>query len=78
MIPTVTAAFINAVTVQGAITAIQGGVCVSVTQLNNLIAWLQSEESKTIQAKAMVKAGPVKATVINVQPLIDWRDTLGK
>ena len=69
------AAYVTAVTVQGAITAIQGGACVSITQLNALIAWLQSNDAKTLQAKAMVKAGPMKAVApINVQPLIDWRN----
>jgi len=68
------AAYVNAVSVQAAITAIQGGACVSVTQLNNLIAWLQSEQAQTLAAKAMVKAGPARAMAINVQPLISWRD----
>lgn len=69
------ASYVNAVTVQGAITAIQGGACVSLTQLNNLIAWLQSNEAQQLQAKAMLKAGPMKALAISVQPLIDWRDS---
>jgi hypothetical protein len=69
------AAYVNAVTVQGAITAIQGGACVSLTQLNALIAWLQSDEAQTLQTKAMIKVGPMKAVAINVQPLIDWRDS---
>ena len=69
------AAFINAVTVQGAITAIQGGACVSTTQLNALIAWLQGNDAKTLQAKAQVKAGPMKAAAfIDPAPLIVWRD----
>ena len=70
------AAYVNAVAVQGAITAIQGGACVSITQLNNLIAWLQSDEAQGLQVKAMLKAGPAKATApISVQPLIDWRSS---
>jgi hypothetical protein len=68
------AAYVTAVSVQGAITAIQGGVCVSVTQLNALIAWLQSDEIQALQTKQMLKAGPMQAVVISVQPLIDWRD----
>ena len=69
------AAYVNAITVQGAITAIQGGVCVSLTQLNALIAWLQSDEARTLQLKAMAKAGPARAlAVLSAQPLIDWRD----
>ena len=68
-------AYVTAVTVQGAITAIQGGACVSVTQLNALIVWLQSDTAKALQTKAMAKAGPTKAVpMINPQPLIDWRD----
>ena len=67
------AAYVNAVTVSGAVTAILGGACVSLTQLNAVIAWLQSDESKTLQAKAMVKAGPARAVALNPQPLLDWR-----
>ena len=68
------AAYVNAVTVQGAVDALLGGACVSLTQLNALIAWMQSDTAKTLQAKAMVKAGPAKATAaINPQVLIDWR-----
>ena len=67
-------AYVTAVTVQGAVTAILGGACVTLTQLDNLIAWLQSDAAKTLQAKAMVKAGPMKAAaVIDPQALIDWR-----
>ena len=67
-------AYVTAVTVQGAVTAILGGACVSLTQLNALIAWLQSDTAKALQAKAMVKAGPAKASpVISSQALIDWR-----
>ena len=47
-------------------TAIQGGVCVSVTQLNNLIAYLQSPPATKMMAK--------RKAVLNVQALIDWRD----
>lgn len=70
------AAYVNAVSVQAAITAIQGGACVSLTQLNVLIAWLQSDEAKTLQQQVMVKEGPSRATVlIDVTPLISWRDS---
>jgi hypothetical protein len=68
------AVYVNAVSVQAAITAIQGGACITSTQLNNLIAWLQSDQAKALQVKAMVKVGPMKAVAINVQPLVDWRD----
>jgi hypothetical protein len=69
------AQYVNAVAVQGVVTAILGGACVSLTQLNNLIAWLQSDDAKVIQVKAMVKAGPMKAQAINIQPLVDWAGT---
>jgi hypothetical protein len=69
------AAFVNAVSVQGAITAIQGGVCVSLGQLNNLIAWLQSDAVKELQAKAMLKAGPARAMALDPAPLIAWRES---
>jgi hypothetical protein len=69
------AVYVNAVSVQAAITAIQGGACVSLTQLNALIAWLQSDEAKSLQVQAQVKAGPAKAKApINIQPLLNWRD----
>ena len=68
-------AYVTAVTVQAVTTAILGGACVSVTQLNALIAWLQSSDAKALQVKAQVKAGPMKATAfIDVSPLIAWRD----
>ena len=67
------AAYVTAVTVSGAVDAILGGVCVSLTQLDNLIDWLQSDTAKTLQTKEMVKVGPAKATTLSVQPLLDWR-----
>ena len=71
--------YVTAVTVQAAITAIQGGACVTVTQINTLIAWLQSDEAVSMQMKAMAKAGPAKAkSLISVQPLISWRDGVKK
>ena len=73
------AVYVNAVSVMAAVTAIQGGVCLSLTQLNNLIAWLQSDEAKSLQTKAMYKAGPMKAqAVIDPAPLIAWRDKTTK
>ena len=68
--------YVNAVSVMAAVTAIQGGVCVSVTQLNALISWLQSDEAKTLQEKAMVKAGPAKTAALDPAPLIAWRDSV--
>jgi hypothetical protein len=54
---------------------IAAGVCVGVTELNALIAWLQSRDAQIAQTKAMVKAGPMKAQAINIQPLVDWAGT---
>ena len=72
-------AYVTAVTVQAAVTAIQGGACVTITQINTLIAWLQSDEAVSMQMKAMAKAGPANAkSLISVQPLIDWRDGVKK
>jgi len=69
------AAYVIAVTVQGAITAIQAGACVTLTQINAVIAWLQSDEAKALQTQAMAKAGPAKAQApISSQALIDWRN----
>ena len=53
---------------------IAAGICISATQLENLITWLQSKESQVAQTRTMVKAGPMKAKAINIQPLLDWRD----
>lgn len=60
------ASFVTAVANQQTITAIQGGVCVSVTQLNNLIAFIQGLN----QAKAGVKA----FKPYDADALIEWRD----
>ena len=67
--------YMDAVSAEGVATSIEAGVCVSVTQLNNLIAWVNSMSTKSLQTKAMVKAGPMKAQVINVAPLQAWADT---
>lgn len=54
---------------------IASGICVGVTELDALIAWLQSDEVKSLQTKTMVKAGSVKVVApIDIQALIDWRD----
>jgi hypothetical protein len=66
--------FVNAVSIQQTITAILAGTCVSVEQLNKLIAWIQSEQIQSLQAKANLKKGPMKATALSARPLIAWRD----
>ena len=71
-----TAAYLAAVDASAVATSIESGVCVSVTQLNNLIAFLQSKDVQTLQTKAMLKAGPMKAQVINVQPFVDWANAV--
>lgn len=70
------AAYLAAVNASTVANLIETGICVSVTQLNSLIAFLQSGDVKTIQTKAMVKAGPMKAKALNVTPLQDWANTL--
>ena len=53
--------------------------CAGLTALNEMISFVQSVEFKEMQTKAMLKAGPTKATpMISVQPLIDWRDGVKK
>ena len=71
-----TATYMAAVDASAVATSIESGVCVSVTQLNNLIAFLQSKDVQTLQTKAMLKAGPMKAQVINVQPFVDWANAV--
>jgi len=70
-----TAAYLAAVNASAVANSIEVGVCVSVTQLNALIAFLQSSDVKSLQTKAMVKAGPMKARALNIQPLQDWAAT---
>ena len=54
---------------------ISAGVCVGVTELNALIAYIQSSDAKALQNRAQVKAGPMLAKAfIDPQPLINWRD----
>ena len=69
------AAYLAAVNASAVANSIEVGVCVSVTQLNALIAFLQSNDVKAVQAKAMMKAGPAKATVLNIAPLQAWAST---
>lgn len=72
-----TEAYINIVTVEQAVDAILGGACVSLTELNALITWLQSDMAKSIQTKTAVKAAPMKAiAAIDPQALIDWRNAI--
>jgi hypothetical protein len=71
--------YITAVALQAAATAILAGTCVTLTQLNNLIAWFQSDKAKSLAAKmAMAKIGPVKAALLDPAPLIAWRDSQTK
>jgi hypothetical protein len=67
--------YMDAVSAEATATAIEAGVCISTTQLNNLIAWVNSMSSKAAQNKMMVKAGPMRAKVVNVAPLQAWADT---
>lgn len=67
------APYLAAVDAAGIVDYIQNGLCISTTQLNSLIAFLQSEVFKTAQVKMMAKRGPAKAELINIQPLLDWK-----
>ena len=54
---------------------IAAGICISTTQLDELITWLQSTEAQKVQTKSIAKTGLLKAQVINIQPLLSWRAT---
>ncbi len=56
--------YVSAVEAGQVVDAIQGGACVTVTQLNNLIAFLQSDAAQKAMAGQKV--------FVNVQPLQDW------
>ena len=64
------AAFIAAVNAKQVIDSIQGGACVTVTQLNNLITFLQSADAKKEMSKTKA--------VVNVQALQDWSKGIKK
>ena len=69
---------VGILTSQATINSIQAGLCVTVTELNNLIKVLSSSEvalaqaQLTKQAFTMKKAAP---NTVNVQPLVDWGKT---
>ena len=67
------AAYLAAVDAAGIVDYVQSGLCISTTQLNNLIAFLKSDVFKTAEVKMMAKRGTAKAELINIQPLIDWK-----
>ena len=75
-------AFLAAVDAQAAANTLLNTGCIGVIQLNKLIAWIGSADAEQAeQMKAMVEAplgkevkAPAKASVLNPQPLIDWRD----
>ena len=71
-----TAQYLAAVNASAVANSIEVGICVSATQLNDLITFLQSNNVKALQTKMMVKAGPMKAVAFNIQPLIDWQNSL--
>jgi hypothetical protein len=73
-----TAPYVAAVGAYATASAIQSGLCIGLTQLNALIAFLQDPKVAPLQAKAMIKAGPMRAVAINPQAFIDWRDKAAK
>jgi len=52
--------------------AIEAGVCVGVTQLNNLIAWIQNYNKSQAKMALKLKKG---AAFISVEPLVSWSKT---
>ena len=67
------AAYLAAIDAAGIVDYVQSGLCISTTQLNNLIAFLKSDVFNAAEVKMMAKRGPAKAELINIQPLLDWR-----
>jgi hypothetical protein len=67
------AAYVAAVDAAGIVDYIQNGLCISIKQLNNLIAFLQTDEVKLAQNRMMIKRGPAKAQALDIQPFIAWR-----
>ena len=76
-----TSVFINAANAQGWINTIQNTGCISLTDLNNLIAYFQGADftqGQAIVAKAQIAKGFLAAPIpkkINVAPLVDWAAT---
>ena len=66
-----TAAYIAAVQSFGTAVSIKDGLCVSLTQLNQLIDFLQNPQVQAMQAKK----GIMKAQAVPVDPFIQWRNT---
>ena len=54
---------------------IAGVGCTTVTGLNGLIAYLQSNQAKSLM---VAKSGPLSVAAVPVQPFIDWRNSAGK
>ncbi len=69
------AAWVTATTMKNAITSVQTVGCLSVSTLNELIAYIQSaaftQQVATMRAEGKYMAVPV----IDVGPLVDWRDS---
>jgi len=70
------AAYLAAVDASAAARSIEAGICISATQLSALIAFLQSNDVKSLQAKSNLKAGPAKAQVVNISAFQDWANSL--
>jgi hypothetical protein len=70
-----TAPYLAAVNSSAVANSIEVGICVSALQLNALIAFLQSQETKTVQTKMMMKAGPARAKALDISPLVAWSKT---
>lgn len=64
----------TAVNAQAAVTALQAGVCISLKQLNGLIAFLNGETFKRAEAKVMMARWINRDQVrtVNVAPLEEW------
>ena len=71
-----TTAYINAANALVAVKTIQNTGCILLTDLNNLIAYLQSADfaqAQNMVAAAEMKKGLKAQPPIDAQPLVDWR-----
>lgn len=68
--------FISAANAQQWVTTLQNTGCLALTDLNKLIAYLQSADftqGQALVATAQMKKGLRAEAPVEVQPLIDWR-----
>ncbi|TRZ44516.1 hypothetical protein D4S03_11975 [bacterium] len=66
------ATWLAGVDAASAVDSIQKGICISATQLSNLITFLESKNVKMAQAKASKKTTKV-AKGLDIGPLVRWQ-----